>query len=233
MVGPAAGEAGPQKEETYMNWIMQFNWRKHWKTEVVFLLNHPLVKKSLELEMVGYDRSWKPGMPPHIIGRIGARSPRRGDVSWYQPMGRCHHSAFFSMAIRVLLYPRLTWRFVGSNRHTVPVGFDKNGRPRIVMDILLFDMQSANKSRRVAMQDAPNMEAADSAGLYSKLCGCYLRQVGPPLQACGLAKEASKAKAKSGSTKRPTKGASRVDMRDAIDVLDQLIRRLVDRAQAA
>ena len=40
------------------------------------------------------------------------------------------------MAIGVINYPKLRWKFVSGRCHTVPVGYDENGQPRVVMDIL-------------------------------------------------------------------------------------------------
>lgn len=76
-----------------------------------------------------------------------------GKLSWYQPFGRCHFIAFFSMAIGVLNYPSLEWRFISGDLHTVPVGFDDDKNPRVVMDILLFDMNTAEESIAFAMKE--------------------------------------------------------------------------------
>jgi hypothetical protein len=50
------------------------------------------------------------------------------------------------MAIGVLNYPLLDWRFVISDQHTVPVGFGADDTARVVMDILLFDEKTAEES---------------------------------------------------------------------------------------
>jgi hypothetical protein len=69
-----------------------------------------------------------------------------GNPSWYLPWGCCHWIAFFSMAIGVLNNPRLDWRFVSGDLHTVPVGYGPDGKPAVVMDILLFEGMSAEQS---------------------------------------------------------------------------------------
>jgi hypothetical protein len=48
----------------------------------------------------------------------------------------------FSMAMGVLNYPRLDRRFVGGDLHTVPASCGADGQPEVVMDILLFELQS-------------------------------------------------------------------------------------------
>ena len=54
------------------------------------------------------------------------------------------------MAIGVINYPKLRWKFVPGRCHTVPVGYDENGQARVVMDILLFEDMTADESIRFA-----------------------------------------------------------------------------------
>jgi hypothetical protein len=54
------------------------------------------------------------------------------------------------MAIGAANHPDLTWRFVSGGYHTIPVGYDKDGKPRVVMDILLFDQITAQQSITLA-----------------------------------------------------------------------------------
>jgi hypothetical protein len=75
-----------------------------------------------------------------------------GKLSWDQVGSRCHWIAFFSIAIGVLNYPALDWRFVSGDLHTVPVGYGPDGSPKVVMDILLFDGMTAQKSIAQAMR---------------------------------------------------------------------------------
>lgn len=62
------------------------------------------------------------------------------------------------MAIGVLNYPELDWQFVSGDRHSVPVGYDANGNPRVVMDILLFAFHDAEKSIALAKEDFPKLK---------------------------------------------------------------------------
>jgi hypothetical protein len=55
------------------------------------------------------------------------------------------------MAIGVINYPELEWKFVSGRCHTVPVGYDENGQARVVMDILLFEDMTAEESIRFAL----------------------------------------------------------------------------------
>jgi len=126
--------------------LVQFNWRRHWKKKVEPHLNNKMVQAALDLGMRLYDGTWQSGDPPYLIGAIGPGRIVKGKLSWYRPLGRCHYIAFFSMAIGVLNYPDLEWRFVSGDLHTVPVGYDEDGRPRVVMDILWFDFMSVENS---------------------------------------------------------------------------------------
>ena len=136
---------------TKENTTIQFNWRKHWEKKVKPYLNHPCVQFSLDLGMHTVEPEWKPGDPPYRLGDDGATRAKKGTLAWYQPCRQCHGIAFFAMAIGVINYPKLRWKFVSGRCHTVPVGYDENGQPRVVMDILLFDEMTANESIRFAL----------------------------------------------------------------------------------
>lgn len=125
--------------------VIQFDWRRHWKNKVEPFLQHELVQKALELGMGMFDSSWKSGDAPYLSGNPSGERPVRGKLSWYRPTGRCHWIAFFSMAIGVLNFPELDWQFLTGDLHTVPVGFDAEGQPRVLMDLLLFDQHSAEE----------------------------------------------------------------------------------------
>src|SRR5262245_42506560 len=117
---------------------IQFNWRRQWSKRVEPYLKEETVQFCLELGMQMLNKEWKRGDAPYLLGRLGDNKVVNGKLGWYQPLGRCHHIAFFSLAIGVLNYPDLEWRFISGDRHTVPVGYDQDGNPRVVMDILLF-----------------------------------------------------------------------------------------------
>jgi hypothetical protein len=126
--------------------LTQFNWRLHWTKKVVPYLHEPLVQASLNFGMRLLDRNWKPGDAPCDYGAVGPGRTVRGELAWYQPLNRSHSIAFFSMAIGVLNAPELDWQFVSGDLHTIPVGYDADGGPRVVMDILLFDGFTAEQS---------------------------------------------------------------------------------------
>ena len=134
--------------------IIQFNWRRNWSRRVAPHLDHELVQASLELGMMMLDPNWQRGDPPFVLGAIPCDRTRvvPGKLSWYQVWSRCHWIAFFSMAIGVLNYPELDWRFVSGDLHTVPVGYGPDGSPKVVMDILLFDSMTAQESIAQAMR---------------------------------------------------------------------------------
>jgi hypothetical protein len=96
------------------------------------------------------DPKWAPGDPPYRLGDEPRRA-KKGTLAWYQPRRLCHAIAYFAMAIGVINYPKLRWKFVSGLCHTVPVGYDENGWPRVVMDILLFDGMTADESIRFAV----------------------------------------------------------------------------------
>ena len=143
---------------------IQFNWRRHWSKKVAPHLKKEIVQECLDWGMTLYDREWKRGDPPFAMGAIPLRRTRivPGKLTWYQPWCRCHWIAFFSMAIGVLNYPHLDWRFASGGRHTVPVGYGADGEPEVVMDILRFDAKTAEESIAATQEkvDPPDVVAA-------------------------------------------------------------------------
>ncbi len=130
---------------------IQFDWQKHWEKKVKPYLNHPCVQFSLNLGMHMVAPTWKPGDPPYRLGDDGPARAQKGTLAWYQPCRQCHGIAFFAMAIGVINYPKLRWKFVSGRCHTVPVGYDESGQARVVMDILLFEDMTAEESIRFAL----------------------------------------------------------------------------------
>lgn len=130
---------------------IQFDWRKHWK-KVEPHLKNPVVQFALDLGMKLCNPNWQSGDPPYLIGRIEPGRIVKGKLSWYRPWGRCHHISYFSMAIGAAIYPELNWRFVSGDLHTVAVGYDDEGNPKVVMDILLFDSRDATSSISYAQE---------------------------------------------------------------------------------
>ena len=147
------GAAGGKK-------VVQFNWRRQWKKKVAPQLQEELVQASLDLGMMLLDPHWRRGDAPYLLGREPGCRAVPGKLSWYQPWGCCHWIAFFSMAIGVLNYPRLDWRFVSGDLHTVPVGSGPDGKPAMVMDILLFEGMTAQQSLALAMKKLIRAPAA-------------------------------------------------------------------------
>jgi hypothetical protein len=141
---------------------IQFDWRKKWRKKVKPHLQNPFVQFALDLGMRLYTPDWKPGDPPFLYGAIAFDSspePRKDTLRWYQPLCRCHYIAFFSMVIGVINYPELNWKFTTGKFHTVPVGYDENGQPRVVMDILLSDMYTAQQSIEFALSEKGDLSS--------------------------------------------------------------------------
>lgn len=161
---------------------VQFDWQRHWKKKVAPHLENEAVQACLDLGMRMLDPNWRRGDPPYVLGSIPLARTRivPGKLSWYRPYGRCHWIAFFSLAIGVINYPHLDWRFVSGDLHTVPVGYSEDGRPRVVMDILLFDSMSAEES--VAFTKAPAAHALPSDG-WEKVFEFFLKFMVPILRA--------------------------------------------------
>src|SRR5262245_822069 len=152
-----AADEGPAGEKK----VVQFNWRRHWKNKVAPHLHEELVEGSLDLGMRLLDPHWRRGDPPYLLGREPGRRAIPGKLSWYRPWGCCHWIAFFSMAIGVLNYPWLDWRFVSGDLHTVPVGYGPDEKPAVVMDILLFEGMTAEQSLALATQQVNGAPAAE------------------------------------------------------------------------
>lgn len=145
---------------------MQFDWRRHWSKKVAPHLGKEVVQVALDLGMSLLDPGWCRGDAPWVLGAIPSTWTRvvTGKLTWYQVWGRCHWIAFFSMAVGVLNYPDLDWRFVSGDLHTV--GYGEDGKPKVVMDILLFDDMSAEVSIAHAskkLDGGPNDGGLDEA----------------------------------------------------------------------
>jgi hypothetical protein len=56
--------------------------------------------------------------------------------------------------------PRLDWRFVSGDLHTVPVGCGADGHPEVVMDILFFEGMTAEQSLALATEEVTSAPAA-------------------------------------------------------------------------
>jgi hypothetical protein len=167
-----------------MNSPMQFNWRRHWKKRVEPHLKHDLVQASLDLGMMMLDDNWQRGDPPYLMGREPGRRAVPGKLSWYRPWGRCHWIAFFSMAIGVLNYPDLDWRFVGGDLHTFPVGYGPDGKPKVVMDILLFDqMTGAQSIAFTERKPVCRIMGAKASRQWTTLYALFVKRLVPLLRA--------------------------------------------------
>jgi hypothetical protein len=173
-----------RKQITLPPKAIQFNWRRNWSKKVAPYLNEELVQICLDMGMTMLDPTWQRGDAPFVLGAIGANRIIKGKLSWYQPLNRCHHIAFFSMAIGVLNYPDLEWRFVSGDRHTVPVGYDADGNPAVVMDILLSDHQNAEESMALAQETFPALRASEEdREAWEKLHATFVAKMVPALKA--------------------------------------------------
>ena len=94
--------------------------------------------------------------------------------------------AFFSMAVGVLNYPHLDWRFVSGDLHTVPVGYGPDGQPEVVMDILLFDSFDAEESIALARKTLDN---AEGGGSWERAYREFVKRMVPALR--GVARKAA------------------------------------------
>lgn len=162
--------------------VIQFNWRRHWSKKVVPNLDKELVQASLDFGMRMLDPQWKRGDPPYLLGAISLDGGRviPGKLSWYQPWNRCHWIAFFSMAIGVLNYPDLEWRFISGYLHTVPVGFGADGQPKVVMDILLFEIMEAEESIDHASEQRHDTPEGKE---WNRACHLFVHHMVPRLRA--------------------------------------------------
>jgi hypothetical protein len=135
-------------------------------------LHEELVPVSLDVGMKMLDPHWQRGDPPYLLGREPLHESRviAGKLAWYQAWRRCHWIAFFAMATGVLNYPRLDWRFVSGDPHTVPVGYELDGQAAVVMDILQFDSFTAEESLAQAQKKLDNARGREGwEQLYQEL----------------------------------------------------------------
>ena len=141
---------------------------------------------ALDVGMMLLDSTWRRGDAPFLLGGIPLERTRivKGKLSWYRPFNRCHWIAFVSMAIGVLSYPHLNWRFVSGDHHTVPVGYDADGNPKVVMDILLFDSMTAEES----IAHASGHFDDDQGEKWEKIFQFFIQRIVPALRASAQGK---------------------------------------------
>jgi hypothetical protein len=190
MRGNRAGDAGVESEGFVMarstskpvGRVTQFNWRRQWSKKVAPHLHHELVQDSLDLGMMMLDPNWQRGDQPYLLGGVPLHRRRvvTGKLSWYQVWNRCHWIAFFSMAIGVLNYPDLDWRFLSGDLHTVPVGYGPNREPRVIMDILLFDAMTADESLALCNE---KVKGAPEGKGWNEIARLYVSGIVPLLRA--------------------------------------------------
>ncbi len=161
---------------------IQFNWRRHWSKKVTPHLDKEIVQEALDFGMTLLNPKWQRGDPPYLFGGIPMSRSRvvTGKLTWYQVWNRCHWIAFFSMAIGVLNYPHLDWRFVTGDLHTVPVGYGPDGEPNVVMDILLFDNKTAEESIAYAEE---KLEGAEEGAEWNCVFQTFIIHFFPLLRA--------------------------------------------------
>ncbi len=161
---------------------IQFNWRRDWSKKVAPHLDKEIVQAALDFGMRLLNPKWQRGDPPYLFGGIPMSRSRvvTGKLTWYQVWGRCHWIAFFSMAIGVLNYPHLDWRFVSGDLHTVPVGDGPDGEPSVVMDILLFDSKTAEEPIAHAQQ---KLEGTEGGAGWDRVCQAFIDHFVPLLRA--------------------------------------------------
>lgn len=129
--------------------MRQFDFARNWRKRVSPHLDKPDVVRALHLGMGLLDISYRPGDLPWLLGRgpLNGQRAREGNLSWYQPWGRCHHIAPFSWAVGREVFPDLKWGFLSGETHTIPVGYRQEWeQPELVMDILLFRERTAEES---------------------------------------------------------------------------------------
>jgi hypothetical protein len=162
---------------------IQFNWRRHWSKKVAPYLQEELVQLSLNVGMTQFDKTWKPGDAPCDYGRVRFNRIIKGKLSWYRPLCCCHYIALFSMAIGVLNYPDLEWRFLSGDLHTVPVGYGPDGEPRVVMDILFFDFCTAEQCIACTRMEVENRKtSAEAKKQWEQVFEIYATQIIPQLK---------------------------------------------------
>jgi hypothetical protein len=125
---------------------IQFDWAAEWAEKVAPYLKVDIIQYSLDWGMRFENASWKRGDAPCDYGDTGRNPGVEGELSWYQPWNRSQCITFFAMAIGVMNYPHLHWRFVTGDAHTVAVGLDAEGNAEVVMDILRFEECTAEES---------------------------------------------------------------------------------------
>jgi hypothetical protein len=133
----------------------QFDFEQKWKSEIVPHLDDRQVVTALTFGMNMNHLNYSEGEPPWLYGRgwwSGQRATK-GSLSWYQPFGLCQGIAPFCWALGKKVIPQLHWGCFGGKEHAVAVGWSDNpDQPEYVMDILHFQIMSAQQSLDFAKQ---------------------------------------------------------------------------------
>lgn len=146
---------------------LQFNFKEHWE-EIKPHLNSKSVFFALEVGMKILNPKREIGEPPWLEGGVGdGQEGVPGELSFYQPLGRCHWIAPFAWAIGKKLYPDLLWGFLTSQSHTVAVGL-VDGEMKVVMDILNFDRMTAEESIELVMLNGGDELVLNIGDLFVK-----------------------------------------------------------------
>lgn len=162
----------------------QFDFARHWRKRITPILDDPVVEASLTFGMRLLDRRYEPGVPPWMLGKGCGQRISPNTVSWYQPLGRCHHIAPFCWALATKLYPKLRWGFLSGPMHTVVIGHESERRqPEWVCDILNFRELSARQSLRFAQ--AGTTTYYDSLEGYATSFSDRTRPTAKLLSRCG------------------------------------------------
>ena len=162
------------RDEVEAKGVLQVPFRPLWAKTIQPLVDHELVQEGLDAGMSNLDSSWKRGDAPWELGMHSCDwrpRPKEGALEYYQAQNRCYNVVLFSLQLGRLLFPRLEWRVMLSERHTIAVGifpgsvspeepihsFQKREEILVCMD-LLFSDRGFNAEQSMDFAD-PNLSS--------------------------------------------------------------------------
>ena len=150
-----------------------FNFREHWSNKVKPILNDMEVQQALNEGMSKYVKQlnrynklegidsravWRDGGCPFLYADLSQIAPHQriqpkaGSLEFYQPFGKCHWIAPFSLVLAQKIYPHDKWLIQKDLRQHSTV---TNKSRTIVFDILLFERNYTAREALVFAGDKP------------------------------------------------------------------------------
>lgn len=112
-------------KEVNDNGVLQFSFRPLWRSIVLPMKDDADIQSALDAGMNNLDASWQRGDAPWEAGQDSCDwkpAPKADTLEYYQPQNRCYYMVLFALHIGKRVFPRLDWRIMLNERHSIAVG---------------------------------------------------------------------------------------------------------------